>query len=190
MKRQIYGGFALALASISILFLGETAWIQGKAIVAQVLMERAWARTKSGGKAAPWPWADTKPVAVLEVPGQEIRQMVLAGASGRTLAFGPAHMDESAAPNEDGTIVLIGHRDTHFAFLEEISIGEILRLTDASGKARAFRIAETAVADIRHTRLRIDSAGSRSVLVACYPFDAFDPGGPLRYVVTAVGLHR
>ena len=188
MKRQIYGGFGLALAGISILFLGETAWIQGKAIVAQVLMERAWARTKSGGKAAPWPWADTKPIAVLEVPGREIRQMVLAGASGRTLAFGPAHMDESAAPNEDGTIVLTGHRDTHFAFLEEISIGEILRLTDASGKARAFRIAEMAVADIRHTRLRIDSAGSQLVLVTCYPFDAIDPGGPLRYVVIAVAL--
>ena len=190
MKRQIYGGFAVAVAGIGILFLGEAAWIQGKAIVAQALIERAWARTKSGGKAAPWPWADTRPIAVLEVPGRDIRQMVLAGASGRTLAFGPAHMDESAAPNEDGTIVLTGHRDTHFAFLEEISMGEVLRLTDASGKARAFRIAETAVADIRHTRLRINSAGSQLVLVTCYPFDAIDPGGPLRYVVTAVALPR
>ena len=27
-----------------------------------------------------------------------------------------------------------------------------------------------------HTRLRIDPAGSRLVLVACYPFDAFEAG--------------
>ena len=86
--------------------------------------------------------------------------------------------------------MLTGHRDTHFAFLEEISIGEILRLTDASGKARAFRIAEMAVADIRHTRLRIDSAGSQLVLVTCYPFDAIDPGRAFTLRRHAVALHR
>ena len=65
-------------------------------------------------------------------------------------------MDESAHL-KTVTIVLTGYRDTHFAFLEEISIGGILRLTDASWKGTRVSERRTAVADIRHTRLRIDS---------------------------------
>jgi len=190
MRRRIYGGLAIVVAGLGVLFIGEAAWIHGKAVVAQALIERAWDRAKDGGKATPWPWADTKPVAVLEVPARDIRQVVLAGATGRTLAFGPAHMDESAAPNEGGTVVLTGHRDTHFAFLENVTPGETMRLTDVSGKARVYRITETAIADIRHTRLRIDGEAPQLVLITCYPFDAIEPGGPLRYVVTAAALSR
>jgi len=41
------------------------------------------------------------------------------------------------------------------------------------------------IADARTTDLRLDD-GTSLVLVTCYPFDAIDAGGPLRYVVTAV----
>ncbi|MDX5297649.1 MAG: hypothetical protein LPK85_01730, partial [Gammaproteobacteria bacterium] len=45
------------------------------------------------------------------------------------------------------------------------------------------------VVDSRHARLQLwdlDAGEDQLVLVTCYPFDATDPGGPLRYVVTAV----
>tara|TARA_S200000501_G_scaffold249877_1_gene234098 strand:- start:524 stop:670 length:147 start_codon:yes stop_codon:yes gene_type:complete len=41
------------------------------------------------------------------------------------------------------------------------------------------------VADARTTVLRLGD-GTSFVLVTCYPFDAIDAGGPLRYVVTAL----
>ena len=54
--------------------------------------------------------------------------IVLAGASGRTLAFGPGHLDGSARPGEPGNCVLSAHRDTQFAFLRRLEIGDLLDL--------------------------------------------------------------
>ena len=40
----------------------------------------------------PWRWADTSPIARLEVPRLGVRRVVLAGATGAVLAFGPGHI--------------------------------------------------------------------------------------------------
>lgn len=125
------------------------------------------------------------PVAVLEMPSQDIRQIVLSGATGRTLAFGPGHVDGSTDPGADGVIVVAGHRDTHFSFLERVVVGDRIRLTDKSGRARQFKVDALEVADSRKTNLRVGGTAAQLVLVTCYPFDAINPGGPLRYVVTA-----
>ena len=41
------------------------------------------------------------------------------------------------------------------------------------------------VVDSRRGSLLLDTDDAVLTLVTCYPFDAVDPGGPLRYVVTA-----
>ena len=72
----------------------EAAAIPVKAVVAQFLLARAWATRRPGAdRPRPWPWADTWPVGRLAVPRLEVDQIVLAGATGRTLAFGPARLD-------------------------------------------------------------------------------------------------
>ncbi len=45
-------------------------WIDAKALLAQRLISVAWERTLIAGEAGvkPWPWADTWPVARLQVP--------------------------------------------------------------------------------------------------------------------------
>ena len=79
--------------------LGEGAYIPAKAWLAQELMQRAWERAVEGSeRPAPWPWADTWPVARLRALGGDIDLIVLAGGSGRTLAFGPGHLSASALP--------------------------------------------------------------------------------------------
>jgi sortase A len=71
--------------------LGQGGYIYLKAQLAQLLIERAWQRALAGEAAPkPWPWADTWPVARLEAPAQGVSLFVLAGSSGRTLAFAPA----------------------------------------------------------------------------------------------------
>ena len=174
------------LVGAGLYLTGEAAWIHAKAKLAQYLIAEAWEETQAGVVGArPWPWADMTPLAILEAPAQGIRQVVLSGASGRNLAFGPTHIDASARPDTSGTVVLAGHRDTHFAFLESIQQGEKLILTDRSGTRRDFRVESLEIADSRTTDLRLVD-GTSLVLVTCYPFDAIDAGGPLRYVVTAV----
>jgi len=60
------------------------------------------------------------------VPSRHVDLIVLNGAYGRTLAFGPGFVGSSAAPGSHGTTILTGHRDTHFAFLEHIQPGKHL----------------------------------------------------------------
>jgi sortase A len=69
----------------------EGGWIHAKAALAKHLVSNAWSETLASGKTArPWPWADTWPVARLRFPSLKRDVPVLAGASGSTLAFGPA----------------------------------------------------------------------------------------------------
>ncbi|MFW8121104.1 hypothetical protein, partial [Klebsiella pneumoniae] len=57
----------LAFALIGLILFGQGAYIHGKALLAQVLLERAFARTIATGQPVkPWSWADTWPVARIE----------------------------------------------------------------------------------------------------------------------------
>ncbi len=84
--------------------IGQGLWIPVKAIAAQWLLQHAWAQTlKTQQPAKPWPWADTWPVGRLLVPRHGIDQIILADASGRSLAFGPGQLSGSAKPGEPGS---------------------------------------------------------------------------------------
>ena len=186
MKHRAAGGLAVLLLAIGGWQFGEAVWIHAKAVLAQVLIKHAWAQTTEGERhVRPWGWADTWPVARLSVPRLGVDQIVLAGASGRTLAFGPAHMDGTAAPGGNGVAVISGHRDTHFRFLEEIRVGDTLTVTDNNGASHQFRITETHVVDSEKSGLAADTDAPRLALVTCYPFDAVEPGGPLRFLALA-----
>ncbi len=173
------------LAAAGVWLLLQGGWIEAKAWLARGLIEQAWQATlASGVPHRPWPWADTWPVARLRVPGRGIERLVLHGASGRTLAFGPAWDSASAAPGAPGPVLLTGHRDTHFRFLAGLVPGETLALAHAGGETR-YRVEAAEMFDTRWQRLVDRDGGDRLVLVTCFPFDTLRPGGPLRYAVTA-----
>jgi sortase A len=165
---------------------GRAAWIEAKAELAQALVRRAWQKTLAGARdARPWPWADTRPVARLMAPGLGVDTFVLAGASGRTLAFGPGHLDGTPEPGEPGNAVVSGHRDTHFAFLRRLVAGDELVVETRRGERQRYRVATTRVVDRGDLWVAADAPDTRLTLVTCYPFFALQPGGPLRYVVVA-----
>jgi sortase A len=165
---------------------GQGAYIPAKAWVAQELMQRAWLRGAAGiDEPVPWPWADTWPVARLSARSGDVELIVLAGGSGRTLAFGPGHLSASAMPGESGNTVIAGHRDTHFSFLRDVEIGESLVMETPAGSRHLYRVVGIDVVDSRRGSLQLDTDEPYLSLVTCYPFEASDPGGPLRYVVTA-----
>ena len=165
--------------------LGEGAYIPAKAWVAQELMLRAWHRATVGqANPAPWPWADTWPVARLFAKAGDVDLIVLAGGSGRTLAFGPGHLSASSLPGQRGNSVIAGHRDTHFSFLKHLAIGERLRVETADGSRYVYEVVDIDVVDSRRSSIVLDADESVLSLVTCYPFDAIEAGGPMRYVVT------
>ncbi len=185
-RRLSHAALACLLVAIGGWQVGAAGWIHAKAWLAQRLLASAWHEAEASGAAAkPWPWADTRPVARLRVPAHGVDQIVLAGGSGSSLAFAPGHVDGSAVPGEPGLSLIGGHRDTHFAFLEDVAVGDWLTIESATGEIQPYRISATRIVDSRRTRLDPTGAAPALALVTCYPFDAIAPGGPLRYVVFA-----
>lgn len=177
----------IALLLIGFWNFGRGAYIYAKAQLAQRLLEHAWQQTLSGkSEVRPWPWADTYPVARLQVPSRKIDQIVLSGATGRTLAFGPGYMLASELPGGGGVTLLSGHRDTHFGFLKHLRRGEQVFVQLASGQEHAFTVSDMRVTDTREASLTLPPHAEGLVLITCYPFNVIAPTGPLRYVVSAV----
>jgi sortase A len=102
-----FGAVAVRVAAfLGLVLLSQGLWIHAKALLAQVLLERAFAQTLASGQdVKPWSWADTWPVARLEFPRLGRTTIVLNGSSGQALAFGPGHVEGTPAPGERGTTV-------------------------------------------------------------------------------------
>jgi sortase A len=174
---------ALLLAAAALLAAGF--WMPVKAELAQHLLNRAWTATKDDRRnVRPWPWADTWPVARLRLPHAAEPLTVLAGASGRNLAFAPALMDGSATPGSPGVAVIAGHRDTHFRALESLALGDRFEIERPDGVTYAYDVVAVDVIDADHEQLRLDADESLVALVTCWPFDALAPGGSERFVAT------
>ena len=175
----------LLLAVIGLILFGQGAYIHAKALVAQVLLERAFENTLATGEATrPWSWADTWPVARIEVPRLNASAIVLNGSSGQALAFGPGHVEFTPDACEPGTGIYSAHRDTHIAFLGRVRVGDEIKVTRADGALFRFRVTHTDV--VRWDASGIDpfAPGRNLVLTTCWPLNA-KTSGPLRYLVHA-----
>ncbi len=185
-KKGIAGIITALLLSISLWLFFSASWVHIKAILAQQLLNHSWSQTlhNANNTYKPWPWADTWPVAQLLVPQYDIKQIVLAGDNGNSLAFGPGHSFSSAAPNTNGTTVISAHRDTHFSFLKNIKLQDTLYIQTAE-KTLPYQVYEVQIVDSSNFTLANHHDEATLVLVTCYPFDAITAGGPLRYLVFA-----
>jgi sortase A len=185
-KRLLIRALMSSILCLGFWQFGQGAYIPAKAWVAQELMNRAWRRVEGGSsRTAPWPWADTWPVAKLSAQQGNVELIVLEGGSGRTLAFGPGHLSISALPGQVGNSVIAGHRDTHFQFLQYVDVGDSFNVELPNGRRHLYEVVHIDVVDSRRGALVLDTDEPMLSLVTCYPFDAMDPGGPMRYVVSA-----
>ena len=189
--------FCLLVTVSSFAILAFGLWIPFKALVAQEMLELAWAESQARQQQVrPWPWADTWPVARLsfqygdagqhtDAAGQHRKSLiVLDGAHGESLAFGPGQVfgnDRNIGPT-----VIAGHRDTHFSTLKHLKVGSELRLQNRDGEWRSYHVSDTRVVDSRHQQINTQMLSRDAlILVTCYPFDGLGSRGPLRYVVEA-----
>ena len=191
MRRLLLQIAAVCVICWGVSQMAKATYIHSKASLAQALIKRAWSKVSKKGRAPkPWPWADTEPVARLGAPTLHVDLMVLEGGSGRTLAFGPGHVTGTALPGERGNSVIGGHRDTHFRFLKDLKRGDTLLVETASGDLIDYIVSGAEVVDEKRSDLLAEFGDDRLTLITCYPFDAVMPGGPLRYVVTALRSGR
>lgn len=180
-----------ALAAIGLLLFGQGIYIHAKALLAQVLLKRAFAQSVATGQnVKPWPWADTWPVARIEVKRIGASAIVLAGSSGQALAFGPGHVELTAEAGERGVAVYSAHRDTHFSFLRDVRIGDEIDVTRSDGKLFRYRADGWSVVHFDASGIDPLVPGHELVLSTCWPFDGVT-SGPDRYLLhaTLIGSH-
>ncbi len=162
---------------------GHGTYIYTKAIVAQWLVAQAWQQTvEEQTTVKPWSWADTWPIAKLII--NEYPLYVLEGSDGSTLAFGPGHMMQTPLPGQLGNSVIVGHRDTHFARLEDVKDDDLIKIETALGHFE-YRVREIRIAHENQVNVLADSAQGLLTLITCYPFNSVDLNPDYRYVVRA-----
>lgn len=171
----------------------RAAYLHAKAELAGILIRRAWEQSIASGKPRPpWPWADTHPIARLMIPRLGYDEIVLEGATPRTLAFGPAHMLNGSGFGKPGNLLLAGHRTSWFLPLEKISPGDAIQIQwfDArQGKLfeRTYAVDLIRVTDPRDVALLEPTSEDALTLVTCYPFGR-GPTSPQRFQVRALPL--
>ena len=112
---------------VSSIVLIQASWIPVKAWIAQHMLQNAWEATLETPEHnhLPWPWADTWPVASMDIPRLNKHWVVLEGVSGEALSFGPGMLTTSPATPSAHlnsapqlTPIIAGHRDTHFSAIQ------------------------------------------------------------------------
>jgi sortase A len=177
---------AAVVGAIGLALCVQGLWIPAKAALAQVLLARAFEQSIATGRPVkPWPWADTWPVARITVPRLARTVIVLDGASGQALAFGPGHVAGTPDAGDRGVAVYAAHRDTHFAFLAELKPGDEIVVQRRDGRRARFRMAGARVVRWDASGVDPHAPGRALALATCWPLDG-RTRGPLRYLVWAM----
>lgn len=181
----VLGALLLLIILVGLMLVGKGLYMKAKAELSQVLLERAFdSRLAGESHVRPWPWADFDTEARIAAPRLGQSAIVLKGASGEALAFGPAWLANTPEPGEPGTAVIAAHRDTHFRWLKDVKPGDLLEVTRADGARLTFRAGEGRVAPWDRSGINAEAIGRHLALATCFPFDATERG-PLRYILTA-----
>jgi sortase A len=134
--------FVQALIVLSVLALGFAGYLlvlspiqqdrSQSVLYAQARQTLAEINMPTGGKID----AGT-PIALLEIPGLNLTQVVVEGTAGSQLAQGPGHRRTSPLPGQPGTSVLLGRAETFGAPFKEIGrlkAGDEVNATTGQGK--------------------------------------------------------
>ena len=168
-------------------------YLHAKGELAGILIRRAWDQgVQSGKPRPPWPWADTHPIARLQIPRLGYDEIVLEGATPRTLAFGPARMFSGVGIGEPGDLLLAGHRTSWFKPLEQVVQGDEIHI-EWSGvhgvelQERIYRVDTIRVVEPKDTSLLAPTSEDALTLITCYPF-GHGPSSPQRFLVRASAI--
>lgn len=83
------------------------------------------------------PLAAGAPVAIIEIPKLQLREVVVEGTSAGTLRRGPGHRRDTPLPGQAGTSVIAGRRTTYggpFGAIDQLQIGDEIMVVTGQGK--------------------------------------------------------
>lgn len=189
-----FGKINLAVAGVVIAagagLIGNGLFIRAKAMLAQVLLDRAFdGSVATGEPVRPWSWASIRPMARLEFPRLGRAFVALDDSTGDALAFGPGHLPGTVRPGEPGLSVFAAHRDTHFRLLGKVRTGDVIRVRRIDGALFDYKVTRSRVVKSDEADFDLDSVKPVLALSTCWPLDSDSPG-PFRYLVEAEMLPK
>lgn len=177
----------LSLIIVAFLLLIKPCYLYGKSVIAQALLNHAWQKSQQQrGKHLPWQWADSYPVAKLSYPKGDSSWIILSGMTGRTMAFAPSWLEDSAKPNQYGNTVISAHYDSHFDMLENTVIGDGFILEDREGKVLNYHVVSIDIMSEEDTSPYYFQDEIMLTLITCYPFEVTNVTKSERLVIQAL----
>ncbi|MDE5055008.1 class D sortase [Niallia taxi] len=184
--------FALLLIAGGAVFLGLGAWNIAET---KVKTEQSLSKAEAVVKEKKDDWVDEEQdnrfvpptgesVGILEIPKIEGTLPIVEGTNPDDLEKGVGHFKGSYYPNENGQIVLSGHRDTVFRRAGELELGDELRVVLPYGSF-SYEITSTKIVEADdQTIITLDNTNEELVLTTCYPF-SYVGNAPQRYIIYA-----
>lgn len=171
----------------------HASWLPAKALLSEQLISYSWHQTINlQQKIKPCPWADTYPIAELSFQRLGKSIVVLNGGAPTTLALSAGAIAPFNQANSTQPFVVAGHRDSHFSFLDEVFMNDIISLADKHGRSQLYQVEAIDIVDASTGELPILADDSSLVLITCYPFTNIRNAGTFngnnsneRYVITA-----
>lgn len=175
----------------------HASWLPVKAWLSQELISYSWQQSINSRSSLsnnlnvsikPWPWADTFPIAELSFKRLQKNIVILNGGDPTTLAFSAGAIAPFNQANSAKPFVVAGHRDSHFAFLEDILMKDVISMTDQYGQSQLYQVEAIDIVDAATGQLPVLANDSSLILITCYPFNGIDQDANERYVITAKRL--
>ncbi len=120
---------------------------------------------------------------LIEIPRLDTAAIVEEGISTGTLWKAVGHIPGTAFPGEPGNAVLAAHRDTYFAGLGDLKVGDLVSFKSPTA-TYTYRVESARVVEPDDDSVLRASKDATLTLVTCYPFH-YIGSAPQRYVVTA-----
>jgi len=119
----------------------------------------------------------------LSIPALEMELPIIQGTGANDLEKGVGHFAQSVLPGEGDNCVLSGHRDTIFAKLGELEIGDLLAVKTSAGTF-TYEVSGTRIVDKEDKTVIVPTDHAVLTLTTCYPF-IYVGSAPDRYIVSA-----
>jgi sortase A len=119
----------------------------------------------------------------LSIPSLDETVPIVEGTSEDDLKKGAGHYIQSVLPGDNDNCVISGHRDTFFANLGSLGIGDILVVQTSSGTF-TYRISNIRIVDKDDRTVIVPTDHAVLTLTTCYPF-LFIGDAPNRYIISS-----
>ncbi len=123
-------------------------------------------------------------LAMLQIPRLHLHVPILEGTDDVTLDRGVGHIEDTAAPGEEGNSGIAGHRDGFFRGLKDTVVGDTI-IVETLRDSRHYQIQRIWIVDPSDVWVLEPTPAASLTLVTCYPF-YFIGSAPKRFIVRAV----